>query len=122
MGSPRYQNVWLDVHCYQFDEATIASGPASVQALAKRSKEFVEKASRNEFPVVVGEWSAELPVSSATVTPEGRIAMERIYASAQMQAFSTVRGWFFQTWKTESRLSSWDARIALASFERGMIN
>ncbi len=122
MVSSRYENVWLDVHCYQFDESILLAGPAGLRILAKRSADALEVASSSGFPVVVGEWSAALPVGSATVTPEGRIALERIYASVQMQAFSEAKGWFFQTWKTESRLSSWDARIALSSFERGMLN
>ncbi len=122
MTSSRFENVWLDVHCYQFDESILLAGPAGLRILAERSKEALEEAERGGLPVVVGEWSAALPVGSATVTPEGRIALERIYASVQMQTFSEARGWFFQTWKTESRLSSWDARIALSSFERGMLN
>lgn len=122
MVSSRFENVWLDVHCYQFDESILLAGPAGLRILAKRSAEAIDQASASGLPVVVGEWSAALPVGSATVTPEGRIALERIYASVQMQTFSQVRGWFFQTWKTESRLSSWDARIALSSFERGMLD
>ena len=121
MVSPSYRNVWLDVHCYQFDEAALRTGPGGVAALSRRSEDLLRQAERSELPVVVGEWSAALPATAATVTPEGRIAMERVYASAQMRAFSSARGWFFQTWKTATRLSSWDARIALATFERGMI-
>ena len=44
--------------------------------------------------------------------------LERVYASEQLTAFSQAQGWFFQTWKTTGKISSWDARIALASFER----
>ncbi len=122
MVSSRYENVWLDVHCYQFDESILLTGPAGLRILAKRSEDALKEAETGGLPVVVGEWSAALPVGSAIVTPEGRIALERIYASVQMQEFSEAKGWFFQTWKTESRLSSWDARIALSSFERGMLN
>ena len=39
-----------------------------------------------------------------------------------MGAFAGGAGWFFQTWKTEARLSSWDARVALSSFETGMFD
>ena len=39
-----------------------------------------------------------------------------------MGAFGGCAGWFFQTWKTEGRLSSWDARVALSSFETGMFD
>ena len=38
------------------------------------------------------------------------------------QAFRDASGWFFQTWKTENKLSAWDARVALSSFERGMFD
>jgi hypothetical protein len=29
--------------------------------------------------------------------------------------------YIFQTWKTSGHLSGWDSRVALASFERGML-
>ena len=55
------------------------------------------------------------------MTPEGRIALERVYTSEQLEAYAACPAWFFNTWKTSGLLTSWDARVALSSFERGMI-
>ena len=56
------------------------------------------------------------------MTAEGRIALERIYVSRQLAAYDGCPAWFFQTWKTAARLSAWDARITLSSFERDMLD
>lgn len=122
MAQARYNNVWLDLHLFHYNDAVDAAGPAGARSLVKRSAAAVARASRSHLPVVVGEWSSALPVGTATPTPEGQRAMERVYASAQIQAFTRAHGWFFQTWKTENKLSAWDARVALASFERGMFS
>ena len=71
---------------------------------------------------MVGKWSASLPTPDGSMTAEGRIALERIYASGQLAAYRGCPAWFFQTWKTSAFLAGWDARVALASFERGMLN
>ncbi|MDB1876595.1 hypothetical protein PMX66_00300 [Collinsella aerofaciens] len=39
----------------------------------------------------------------------------------QLASFAPAAGWFFQTWKTEKRIAAWDARAALGTLERGMI-
>lgn len=122
MAQGRYKNVWLDVHPYHYNDLVDAAGPAGIRQLVDSSVAAIEKVSRSGLPVVVGEWSAALPVSSATPTPEGRLAMERVYASVQIQAFRQTEGWFFQTWKTETRLTAWDARVAFSTFERGMFD
>ena len=61
-------------------------------------------------------------MADSSMTPEGRIALERIYASEQLDAYGGLPAWFFQTWKTSGLLASWDARLALATFERGMLS
>ncbi len=99
-----------------------AAGPAGVRRLADASAAYVARARKSGLPVMVGEWSSALPLADAGMTPEGRIALERVYTAGQMSAFSGCAGWFFQTWKTEGRLSSWDARVALSSFETGMFD
>ena len=70
---------------------------------------------------MVGKWSGSLPFSDSATTPEGRIALERVFVSEQIAAFKGCPAWFFQTWKTEGRLSGWDARVSLATFERRML-
>lgn len=122
MAPSRYENVWLDVHPYHYAEPMGASGPTGVRKLIAATDRSLSAAGRSGLPVVVGEWSAALPLADAGMTPEGRIALERVYTAGQLGAFAKTAGWFFQTWKTEGRLSSWDARVALSSFEKGMFD
>lgn len=122
MSPSRYENVWLDCHVYHYSEAMNAAGPAGVRKLVEDSRRYVAEAQKSGLPVMVGEWSSALPLADAGMTPEGRIALERVYTAGQMGAFAGSVGWFFQTWKTEGRLSSWDARVALSSFENGMFD
>ena len=42
--------------------------------------------------------------------------------SQQLAAYEDCKAWFFHTWKTATRLSGWDARIALSSFERSLLS
>lgn len=122
MAPKRYENVWLDSHVYHYSDPMNAAGPSGVRKLVNTSINYLERAKRSGLPVMVGEWSAALPLADAGMTPEGRIALERVYTAGQMAAFAGTAGWFFQTWKTEGRLSSWDARVALSSFETGMFD
>ena len=87
------------------------------EALERRLRE----ARRADMPVMVGKWSSSLPVADSQMTPEGRIALERVYTSEQLRAYEKCPAWFFNTWKTSGKLAAWDARVALATFERGMI-
>lgn len=122
MASSRYKNVWLDLHLYHYGQSVDGAGPAGARKLVERSRRDIARARKSGLPVIVGEWSSALPVGAATLTPEGLSALERVYAAAQIEAFRATRGWFFQTWKTEAKLSAWDARVALSSFERGMFD
>ena len=117
----RYTNVWLDCHLYHYDEQVDATGPAGAAALVKRSRSTLHKAQRSGMTVMVGAWSAALPFADSLMTPEGRIALERVYCAEQIAAFAELPAWFFQTWKTSGHLSGWDSRIALSSFERSML-
>ena len=122
MASKEYKNVWLDCHLYHYADSIDASGPSGARRLVAASAKTLDLAGKSGLPVIVGEWSGALPVSDAQMTPEGRMAIERVYASAQLRAFEHARAWFFQTWKTSALLSNWDARVALASFEAGMLD
>lgn len=121
MSPARYENVWLDSHVYHYAESMNAAGPAGVRRLADASAAYVARARKSGLPVMVGEWSSALPLADAGMTPEGRIALERVYTSEQLEAYAACPAWFFSTWKTSGLLTSWDARVALSSFERGMI-
>lgn len=121
MSPARYENVWLDSHVFHYSDSMNAAGPTGVRRLVKDTEQYLARAKKSGLPVMVGEWSSALPLADAGMTPEGRIALERVFTAGQMSAFSGCAGWFFQTWKTEGRLSSWDARVALSSFEHGML-
>ena len=121
MAGSRYENVWLDTHLYRFAEHTAATGPAGARLLVEESRRELEAARESGLPVMVGGWSAALPVTGASMTAEGRIATERMYVASQLAMIEDCPAWFFQTWKTSGRIGDWDARVALSSFERDMI-
>jgi glucan 1,3-beta-glucosidase len=122
MASDKYENVWLDCHLYHHTDHVDAAGPSAVRTLVDRSRKYLARARRSGLPTMVGEWSASLPYAETMMTPEGQIALARVYVSEQLSAFSDCPGWFFQTWKTSGRLVGWDARVALATFERRMLD
>ena len=121
MISRRYHNVWLDCHLYHYADKLGTTGPAGAAELVRASRTALARAQHSGLPVMVGAWSAALPFADSLMTPEGRIALERVYCSEQIAAFDGLPGWFFQTWKTDAHLSGWDSRIALSSFERSML-
>ncbi|MDO4848985.1 MAG: glucan 1,3-beta-glucosidase [Coriobacteriia bacterium] len=122
MAQRHYRNVWVDAHMDRASSKRIdVVGPSGVRKLVDMHKRTLRDAARTGMPVMVGKWSSALPVADAQMTPEGRIALERVYTSEQLGAYSGCPAWFFSTWKTSGLLTSWDARVALSSFERGMI-
>ena len=122
MAQSRYVNVWLDCHLDRTSLKLDVTGPAGVRNLVAKTRGRIADAKRCGMPVMVGTWSASLPMPDSAMTPEGRIALERIYTSEQLGAYEKLPAWFFQTWKTSGLLVSWDARLALATFERGMLS
>ncbi len=116
----RYDNVWLDSHLFHHSEGIDATGPSGSRELVERSRKALHEAERSGLPVMVGAWSGALPFADSVMTPEGRIALERVYVADQLTVFGD-RPWFFQTWKTSGHLSGWDSRLTLSSFERGML-
>ncbi len=121
MAQRHYKNVWLDVHLDRPQTTIDVSGPAGVRRLAEANGRHVRIAKRAGMPVMVGKWSSSLPIADSAMTPEGRIALERVYTSEQLSAYGKAPAWFFNTWKTTGKLAGWDARVAMATFERGMI-
>lgn len=121
MAQRHYKNVWLDCHLDRPAATVDVSGPAGVRRLVAEEQRHLKEARRSGMPVMVGKWSSSLPVADASMTPEGRIALERVYTSEQLGAYEGCPAWFFNTWKTSGMLAGWDARVALATFERGMI-
>ena len=123
MRSDRYHNVVMDVHLYHYrdDTAQDITSPKGLASAVGRNRRQIREAEDSGFPVIVGEWSGAAVLASANVTPEGRTAYERIFISNQLATFEQARGWYFQTWKTEKRIPAWDARVALGTLERAMI-
>lgn len=123
MRGDQYRNVCMDLHLYHYRDETAQdiTTPRGLSSAINRNKQLIREAGASGFPVLVGEWSGAAVLSGSTVTPEGRTAYERVFVSNQLATFSHVRGWFFQTWKTERRIAAWDARVALAPLERAMM-
>ena len=121
MAQERFKGVWLDTHLYRFSDRVDAAGPAGVRSLVNKCAGILNRARESGLPVMVGEWSGALPYADSSSTPEGRIAAQRVFMSAQLAAYDSCPAWFFQTWKTSARLRGWDARISLSSFERDML-
>ena len=123
MRQDQYRNVWIDVHLYHYRGSTAQdiSTPQGLKQALARNRSVLRAAAATKFNVLVGEWSAAAVLPDAAMTPEGRIAYERVFVSSQLASFEKTGGWFFQTWKTERRIPAWDARVSLASFERGMM-
>lgn len=124
MSGSKYRNVCMDVHLYHYrdDTAVDITSPQGISQAVARNRRLIRTARSCGFPVLVGEWSAAAVLSSSSVTPEGRAAYERVFISSELASFAEAAGWFFQTWKTEKRIPSWDARVALAPLERAMID
>lgn len=121
MAQRHYKNVWLDCHLDRPTARVDVSGPSGVRRLVASHAKHLREARRSGMPVMVGKWSASLPIADAQMTPEGRIALERVYTSEQLGTYEKCPAWFFNTWKTSGMLAGWDARVAMATFERGMI-
>lgn len=123
MRGDRYENVHIDVHLYHYRDETARdiTSPRGISDAVARNKRVLREAAATGFPVIVGEWSGAAVLSSASVTPEGRAAYERVFISNQLATFDDAAGWYFQTWKTEKRIPAWDARVALGTLERAMI-
>ena len=121
MAQRRYKNAWMDCTLYRYLDRVDSSSPSGIRELAQRSAREMGQLRRSGLPVMVGKWSGSLPYADSATTPEGSIALERVFISEQIGAFRRCPAWFFQTWKTEGRLRGWDARVSLAAFERRML-
>ena len=123
MRGDRYHNVQMDVHLYHYRDETAQdiTTPRGLTAAIARNRKLIREARACGFPVLVGEWSGAAVLANTSITPEGRAAYERVFVSNQLATFDDVDGWFYQTWKTERRIPAWDARVALGTLERAMI-
>lgn len=122
LAGSRDKNLWLDASMDHPRTGVDVSGPAGVRRLIDEMDRHLHAAERSGMQVMIGRWSSSLPLADSSMTPEGRKALERVYASEQLALYERCSAWFFNTWKTSGLLASWDARVALAAFERGMIS
>jgi glucan 1,3-beta-glucosidase len=108
MPEKDYKNLIFDMHLYQLftpqDQALSLKGH-----IDKALNEWQAKISnmQQSNPVIVGEWSAEMNYKPEKNIPATAAAAR--YAQAQIAAFQIANGWFFWTYKTESR-SFWSLR------------
>lgn len=121
MAQRMYHNVWLDCHMDVISRRLRGMHTMTIAATLEEQRKYLNAVQGGNLPVIVGSWSSALAMSEASLTPEGRIAMERMYTAQQLDMYASVHGWFFNTWKTSGFLSGWDARVAFATFERGML-
>jgi len=122
MAHDRYENVWLDCPLYRVAARSNAPATSGIRDVMRGIDRELEQARKSELPIMVGKWSAGLPFVDTLMTPEGRVALERLFVSQQLSRYERCQAWFFQSWKTSERLSAWDARVALASFEKDLLD
>ena len=88
MAQSRYENVWLDCSMRNLADAhRSASGPSGVRRLADGARKRLSDAKKSGLPTMVGSWSGALPYADSLMTPEGRIALERVFISEQLAVF-----------------------------------
>ncbi len=104
---PEFENVIFDLHRYQcFEPADIALDiPGHLHKAAVLWKNEAEEIQRElALPAIVGEWS--LGLDRETILRMDAFKQDvayRGYAGAQLLAFEHYLGWFFWSYRTESR-------------------
>lgn len=109
-GQMQQPQAVMDVHHYQCfsredKEMTVAEHLAKVRAVTAHIRRW-----QRDQPVIIGEWS--LGLDNASLHGENRQQAERQFATAQLEAFSSARGWFFWNYKTEQP-GGWNFRYAV---------
>ena len=110
-------NTLLDAHLYQcYSEADKNRDfKAHIEKAAIGRAQLLGEIQK-QLPAIVGEWS--LCLRGPGVDKSGDFARDlgyRAYAAAQLLSYETTRGWFFWTYKTQSR-PDWSLRDCI---ERG---
>lgn len=120
----KFRNIMLDLHRYQCfmdidKERDIYSHIEHTVTDWKKEADQIIKDMK--IPTVIGEWSLGYSNSeqywqngnyqhdAATLSQDIRNIMYRAYASAQMLTFEKYQGWYFWSYKTESR-PAWSYR------------
>jgi glucan 1,3-beta-glucosidase len=119
MKGPDYANVIIDTHLYQLfnQDDSRRSAPEQI-VFALNRKAALEQMQQEELPTFVGEWSLALPGSSVEdLTSFQGDLLNGAYADTQLLCFENTRGWFFWSYKLESK-SAWNFRYCV---ERGWL-
>lgn len=123
LPEPEFGNVVLDIHRYQcFDPADVNTDIyGHIRKSVADLKEEADTINRElGHPVYVGEWSLGLDPEWVSLWAEGPFdhavrgldeyrstVAYRAYAAAQLLTFERYGGWFFWSYKTESRTPEW---------------
>jgi glucan 1,3-beta-glucosidase len=119
MQEPAFANVILDTHLYQcFGDKDKARTARQQLAFALQRKEMLDEMQHDELPTIVGEWSLSLPREAMHGLSGLQVeSVTRAFADTQLLNYEGTRGWFFWTYKMNSR-SSWNFRNCV---ERGWL-
>ena len=103
---PQLANVLFDVHRYQcFDRADLSLDIHG--HLHKAGTLWREEADAIQrelgVPAIAGEWSLGLDLKAVSLDALQEDIALRAYAAAQMLAFEHYRGWFFWSYRTETK-------------------
>jgi glucan 1,3-beta-glucosidase len=119
MQEPEYRNVLLDTHLYQSfgrEDQERSAEEHLVYALGRKS--LLEGMQRQELPTIVGEWSLALPSRSRqNLSSFQGDLLNGAYADSQLLSFEDTSGWFFWSYKLESK-NPWNFRHCV---ERGWL-
>lgn len=121
MAQRHYRNVWLDCHLDRRPTTRVdVSGPSGCAAWWSATLASCARPPRRHAGHG-GQMVRGAAIADSAMTPEGRIALERVFTSEQIAAYEKAPAWFFNTWKTSGLLPGWDARVAMADLRAGMI-
>jgi glucan 1,3-beta-glucosidase len=112
MSEANYKNVVLDTHLYQCFAAN-DKNLSLTGHLEKIKNEWDELPTKVDKPIVVGEWSLGLDAKTFNgMDTEQKNEALKLYANAQLEAFSKTDGWFFWNYKTEN-MPGWNFKYCV---------
>ncbi len=114
-----FTNYVIDTHLYQLftDRYKAMTYAEHIDvALSEWSSDLAE--AQYTAPIIVGEWSAVLPMAATNgLTAPQKDRARQAYGAAQQLVFETTAGGFYWTYKTESD-DTWDFRSMV---DRGLL-
>ncbi|MFR2626662.1 MAG: glycoside hydrolase family 5 protein [Collinsella sp.] len=121
MRGAKYKNVYMDLHLYHYrDEHAL-----DITSPAADDGDFAQQARAQggdfDGSRAGGRMVGRGDLCQLVGYARGPQCLRARVIANQLASFAPAAGWFFQTWKTEKRIAAWDARAALGTLERGMI-